>query len=102
FDAKRTVLRGAVKEIILDGRTRSIPTVTLNGGFLGGGARGGVNSKPRSTTQWGINSHADVVIRLPHPVEIADTFEDGRGAHLASEANLEMLARGRAMRWRVQ
>jgi DNA invertase Pin-like site-specific DNA recombinase len=73
FPKKRSLLHRAVKEIMLDGRT--IPSVTLRGGFLDG-----VNSSLRSTTQSPIDSLSDVVIRFPKPIEIQRTYVDGRSA----------------------
>jgi hypothetical protein len=71
FAKKRALLQRAVKEIILDGRT--IPSVTLRGGFLNG-----ANSEVRSTSQAAIGSVPDVVLRFPNPIEVKDTFVDGR------------------------
>jgi DNA invertase Pin-like site-specific DNA recombinase len=85
FVQKRTLLRGAVKEIIVDSHARAITTVTINGGYLGKGA----NSVLRSRTQSQISSLPDVTIRLPHPIEIPDTYIDRRvanGHHPASIA----------------
>ena len=71
FAKKRSLLQRAVREIILDGRT--IPSLILRGGFLNG-----ANSPLQSTSQCPIHSLSDVVIRFPKPIEIKDTFVDGR------------------------
>jgi hypothetical protein len=51
FAEQREILRRAVKEIVIDGRrSPAIPSITLNGGFLGGFKHSacGANSKMRS------------------------------------------------------
>ncbi len=71
FVKKRSLLQRAVQEIILDGR--SIPSVTLRGGFLNG-----ANSQLRSTSQSPIGAISDLVLRFPQPIEVKNTFADGR------------------------
>jgi DNA invertase Pin-like site-specific DNA recombinase len=47
FGDKRAILRGAVKEIIVDGHARTITTVTISGGYLGKGANAVLHSRSR-------------------------------------------------------
>ena len=48
FTEQREILRRAVREIVIDGRhTPSIPSFTLNGGFLGGFQRSGCGANPK-------------------------------------------------------
>lgn len=99
FADKQALLRSAVKRIIVDGHARTITTVTLNGGYLGMGA----NSVLRSRGQSQICAIPDLTIRFPEPIVIPDTYINQHEVYLASEANRQMLARGRSMRWkRVQ
>jgi hypothetical protein len=63
FEAKRTLLRSAVKKVVLEDGT--IPALTLNGTFLDR-----VNVQPRSTASSGINTMPDLTITLPAPIVI--------------------------------
>jgi hypothetical protein len=85
---QRTLLRSAVKSIIVDSHARAITTVTVSGGYLGSGSNlaRGLTSTPQ------IRSIPDVTIHFPEPVVIADTFNGGR---FCSESRLNGPARAR-------
>lgn len=91
--SKRAILSGAVKEITVEGRT--IPSVTLNGGYLGNGA----NSPMHSTPQPEIRTVADIVVRFPVAIEIPDTYVDRRKQNGNAPASREALDRGRDTRY---
>jgi len=77
FARKRSLLRGAVRHIIVNSHAREITTVTIAGGYLGIGA----NSVLRSTRQSGISALDDITLRLPQPIVLPDTYVDRRRAN---------------------
>lgn len=85
FLQKREILKGAVKRIVTDTRARTLVSITLSGGYMGR-----VNGSLVLKTQLTIRPVPDLVIQLPEPFEIPDTYVDrraGNGQHPNQIAN---------------
>jgi hypothetical protein len=98
FAERRDVLRRAIREVTLDAAGRAIPAITLSGGWLGG-LLDGVNSSARLRSLSGIDSVPDLTIRFPQPVQIADSYVDGRRKNGNDPRSRAGLDTGRATRW---
>lgn len=79
FDDKRTLLRGACKEIIVDFSKKELVKVTLNGGYLGGGSTGPmprsgpyIHSGRRRWASQSIDVSRDIPLLLPQPIQIVN------------------------------
>ena len=69
FGRQRAILQGALKRIIINGNERTVHSVTISGGYLGG-SKGGVNSPLLCSQYPQIDNPLDFVLKFPQPISI--------------------------------
>ncbi len=92
FTEKRALLRGAVKEIIVDSRARSITSLTISGGYMGTGA----NSVPHLRLRYWRQDRAPGIERRP---QRSRGFSSVRAVHSENAARSSRSRRRIAPPW---